>query len=336
MKTKTKIILTVILLVIIGGGAAWYFTRTPEAAFETERATREIVARTVSVTGELVPADYVDLSFPKVGTVTEVLVEEGEIVTAGQALVTLDSSTLRAQLEAANIALDIAVANEDLARRGRTKDWDDLAPEEREAIKLASEQARQSVRTVLTQLADNTLVSPIDGNVSRVDIREGETAIAGSPIVRVSSPSGTFELESRIPEADITDLHSGMTGSVTFDSLPSDDVFPATMTGSDIAATVVQDVVSYVATFALDRDDDRLREGMSATIDIETARAENVVAVPFRAIIREDDRTYVEIPTGPATFERREVEIGIEGDDGLIEVKHGLSEGEEVIVSRKK
>ncbi len=336
MKTKTKIIWGVIALLIIGGVAAWYFTRTPVSPFETERATRETVARTVSVTGELVPADYVDLSFPKVGTVDEVLVREGDAVSAGQALVRLDSATLRAQLEVTNIALDIAVENEKLARRGRTKDWDDLAPEERESIKLASEQARQSVRTVLTQLADNTLVSPIDGTVSRVDIREGETAIAGNAIVRVSSPSGTFELESRVPEADITELHAGMTGTVTFDSLPSDDIFPATMTGSDVAATVIQDVVSYVATFSLDREDNRLREGMSATIDIETAHAENVVAVPFRAIVRENDRTYVEIPTGPTTSERREVEIGIEGDEGLIEVKHGLSEGEEVIVSRKK
>jgi len=336
MKTKTKIIWGVVVVLIIGGGIAWFMSREPEALFETEAVTRETVARTVSVTGELVPSEYVDLSFPKVGTVEQILVEEGDTVTAGQALIKLDSATLRAQLETANIALDIAVENEKLARRGRTKDWDDLAPEERESIKLASEQARQSVRTVLTQLADNTLVSPIDGTVSRVDIREGETAIAGNAIVRVSSPSGAFELESRVPEADITELRAGMTGSVTFDSLSSDDVFPATMTGSDVAATVVQDVVSYVATFSLDREDDRLREGMSATIDIETARAENVVAVPFRAIVREDDRTYVEIPTGPTTSERREIEIGIEGDEGLIEVKHGLSEGEEVIVSRKK
>ena len=335
MKTKTKIIWGVVIVLVIGGGVVWFMSREPEAPFETEVATRETVARTVSVTGELVPSDYVDLSFPKVGTVEQILVEEGDTVAAGQTLVWLDSATLEAKLEAANIALDIAVANEKLARRCRDEPWSDLAPEEREAKKLASEQARQSVRTILTQMEDDRLVSPIDGTVSRIDIREGETAVAGGAIVRISSPSSTFELESRIPEADITELRSGMAASVTFDSLESDEVFPATMTESDIAATVIQDVVSYVATFALEHADDRLREGMSATIDIETARAENVVAVPFRAIIREDDRTYVEIPEGTEA-KRQEVEIGIEGDEGLIEVKTGLSEGEEVIVSRKK
>lgn len=331
MKTRTKIILMVIFLAVGGAAVAWYLTRTPEAPFTTEKATRETVARTVSVTGELVPSEYVDLSFQRVGVVRGIPVSEGDAVKAGQTLAILDSATLEAQLREARLAVSVAEENEKLARRI----WDTLSPEEKEAKKLATEQARQAVRTILTQIGQDRVVSPIDGTVSRVDIREGETALAGSAVFRVSSASGVFELESRVPEADITELGPGMTAVVTFDSLPSDETFPATITESDIAATVVQDVVSYMVTFSLDRDDERLREGMSATIDIETEKAEGVVTVPFRAIVREGGRTYVELPRGMEA-ERREVEIGVEGDEGLIEVKSGLSEGEEVIVSRKK
>lgn len=331
MKTRTKIIWGILVAGMAVGTVTWYLTRTPEAPFSTEAAARETVARTVSVTGELVPSEYVDLSFLRVGIVREIAVSEGDTVKSGQTLAVLDSSTLEAQLREARLAVSVAEENEKLARRI----WDTLSPEEKEAKKLATEQARQAVRTILVQIGQDRIVSPIDGTVSRVDIREGETALAGSAVIRVSSASGVFELESRVPEADITELGPGMAAVVTFDSLSNDETFPATITESDIAATVVQDVVSYMVTFSLDRDDDRLREGMSATIDIETEKAEDVVTVPFRAIVREDGRTYVELPRGTES-ERREVVIGVEGDEGLIEVKSGLSEGEEVIVSRKK
>lgn len=329
MKKRTKIVWAVVILAAAGGGVAWYMTRPPVIPFTTDRAVRETVTQTVSVTGELVPDRYADLSFQRLGIVESVLVAEGDRVVVGQTLAVLDSSVLESQLREARLAASVAEEAEKLARRH----WDDLKPEEREAKKLASEQARENARTVAVQLSQGGIVSPIDGTVSRIDIREGETALAGSAVIRVSSPSG-FILESRVPEADIAKLRVGMAASATFDAFPSDETFPVTVTKTDIAATVVQDVVSYVVTFGISDPDDRFRDGMSSTVDIETAHAENVVAVPFRAIVREGDRTFVDLPRG-VDSERREVTIGIEGDDGMIEVKSGLSEGEEIIVSRK-
>jgi len=334
MKRKGKITITIISMLSVSA-VLWFSTRPPKPIYETESVSRTTVAQTVSVTGELVPVGYADLSFRRVGIVKSVPVALGDAVTAGQTIAILDSSELEAELRSAEIALQVAEENERLARRGRIVDWDDLAPEEREVKKLASEQARQAVRTILTRIAQDRVVAPIDGTLSKLDIREGETAIAGAVIARVSSPGGMV-LEARVPEADVEKLKVGMSASVVFDALSRDDIFPATVSEIEPSSTVVQDVVSYVTRFSLSGDDSRLREGMSATIDAVTAEADDVLVVPFRAVSREGESAFVEISRDGITSERREIVPGLEGDEGMIEVKSGLSAGDPVVVSTVK
>ncbi|NTW15420.1 MAG: efflux RND transporter periplasmic adaptor subunit [Candidatus Moranbacteria bacterium] len=331
MKRRTKVVWLSVLAVAVIGTVAWFMTRPPKRLYETEAVSRATVMQTVSVTGELVPKSYADLSYASVGTVGKVLVARGDTVKKGQTVATLDTSVLRSQLHDAQIALDIVVEAEKLARRG----WDSLKPEEREAKKLTTEQARQKVRTLGTQIAEADIVSPMDGVVTRLDLREGETAIAGNVVGRVSAGEGLI-LESRVPEADVTKLHDGMEGDVTFDALTKDDVFRSEIYEIEPSATVVQDVVSYVTRFRMADADSRLREGMSATIDIVTAKTENALSVPFRAVTRQGSKAFVDVSPDGISSERREVTLGIEGDEGTIEIKSGLSEGESVVVAKVK
>ncbi len=330
MKKKGKIIWSVIVIVVIGGMSAWYFTRPPKALYVTEQVSRTTVSQTVSVTGELVPREYADLSFAGIGTVEKVLVARGDTVKAGQTIATVDTSVLRSQLQNADISLSIAEANEALARRK----WSMLKSEEKDAKKLATEQARQAVRIIQTQINQSALVSPIDGVITKLDVREGETAIAGSIIGRVSKQDSGLVIETRVPEADIIKLKLGMDSTVTFDALTKEDVFHATVSEIEPSSTVIQDVVSYVTRFTLSDADARLKEGMSTTVDTVTAKADNVLAVPFRAVVREGTKNFVDLSTDNINSTRREVTLGLEGDDGLIEVKSGLSEGDVVVTAK--
>jgi len=331
MKKKSKIVWIVILTAAVAGSVAWFSTRPPKALYETEKVSRATVAQTVSVTGELVPKTYADLSFSGMGTVGKVLVSRGDTVNAGQTIATLDTSVLRSQLADANISLAIAVENEKLARRNRRI----LKKEEVAAKKLATEQARQQIRIIATQIAESAVVSPIDGIVTKLDVREGETAAVGSVIGRISRGKELI-LEARVPEADVVKLKTGMSSTATFDALTKDDIFHATVYEIEPSSTVVQDVVSYVTRFSLTDVDPRLREGMSATIDTVTAKSENVLAVPFRAVTREGGKAFVDLSSDGLASERREVVLGLEGDEGMIEVKSGLSEGDSVVTAKVK
>jgi RND family efflux transporter MFP subunit len=332
MPKKKKIIWGGFAIAIAAGGWFWYSgSRDADDGVTTEPVRRGDVAQTVSVTGKLVPEHFTDLSFLRTGRIVNIAVAAGDRVIAGQEIASLDDGSLQSQWNAALIALSIAEENEKLARRN----WDGLKLEERAAKKLMTEQSRESVRAIGIAMKDLVLTAPLSGTVSSSDLRVGETAIAGATIARISGDGGSI-IESQIPESDIAKVVVGMRAKITFDSLSQSDLFEAEVTDIDDVATVSQGVVSYTAKFRMLSEDDRLKEGMTANIDIETSKAEGVLVVPFRAISREGGRFYAEVKRDEDAFDRVEVEIGIEGDDGSVQVKSGIREGDEIVISRKK
>lgn len=321
-----------VALLLLGiGGWFWWQARPPKALFVTETVSRGDVLETVSVVGKLQPKAYADLSFPLIGTLKKIFVVEKEMVRQGDVLMVLDTAVLESEQKKALMALAIAEENEKLAHRT----WDDLKPEERAVKKLATKQARENVRTVAAQIEESRLVAPIDGTLSKLDARVGETVLGGKVIGRVSG-GGDFLLEAEVPEADIARLAIGQKATVAFDAFSSQEILEAVVTSIDSSANVIQDVIYYTVTFQLTEPDVRLKEGMSADIDITISERQNVLTVPYRAIERNGAQVFVEIAKSPTESERRLIQIGIEGDDGTMEVIAGLEEGEMVIVSRQK
>ncbi|TXH06691.1 MAG: efflux RND transporter periplasmic adaptor subunit [Candidatus Moraniibacteriota bacterium] len=327
MKLATKLWGGVIVIAIIG--LAWYWSTRPNPAdsIVTETVSRTDVSETVSVSGELVPTEYADLSFRAIGRVEEVYVKEGESVKAGDPLAVLDRSVQMSQLAAAEVALRIAEEAEKLALRNKN----DLDPEERRAKKLASEAAREDVRTLRAEMEKSVIRAPFDGRITRVDLRSGETTSIGVAVFRIARSAGLV-VESRVPESDIVKLSVGMEASVTFDALDSSDLFRAKVVAIDESATIVQDVVSYVVTFEVAAIDERLRDGMSADIDVVTAKREGVLAVPFRALTVRGEKTFATLSRTDGTTEEVQVKTGLEGDDGMVEIVSSLKEGDVVVI----
>jgi hypothetical protein len=91
----------------------------------------------------------------------------------------------------------------------------------------------------------------------------------------------------------------------------------------------------------MDSDVQRLKIGMSCDVDVLTAEKDDVLMISRRAVKQEDGKKYVEIlktDGKTSVTEKIYVETGLTGDGGMIEVKSGLSEGQEIIVfsSEKK
>ncbi len=327
MFTKKRIITALISVVVIGGGYYFFAVRDTSVPVQTETVKRGDVSETVSVTGELVPEAYADLSFLSIGTIDALYVKAGDMVEVGDRIASIDREVLYSQLKDARLTARIAEQAEQLILRKRLSP----APEERMAKKLASEQARERVRTLELQMKESVLMSPMSGSVSKFDARVGEVVKTGQVIARVAQP-GMYVLESRVPESDIAKVALGMKASITFDSLSPDEIFEGEVVRIDPAATVVQDVVSYKVQFRLLQRDERLKEGMTGNIDVQTANRSNVLWVPFRALTKEGTKTYAQVKQADQTFTKVEVTTGLEGDDGTIEVKTGLKEGDEVTI----
>lgn len=337
MKRKTKVLSTIILLVALGVG--FFLWLRPEGqAGTTEAARRGTVAETVSVTGELTPEQYADLGFPAGGEIASISVEEGETVQKGQIIASLDAAVVQAQLSEAQVALEIAIQDEWLARRHDDRGL--LDPEQVEAKKLASEAARKNIQTLATQIGNTRLRAPFSGIIASVDARAGEPVGAGARVARLVGPESGYVVEADVPESDIAKLRIGMPAEITFDALPDSEIFSGEVLRIAATATNVDGVVSYVTAFRIPRlaEDpallERLRDGMTADIDIVTERRENVVLLPYRALRFEGSQAYVLLAPADPKGEpvRRDLVLGLEGGEGLVEVVSGLSEGENVLL----
>lgn len=207
-----------------------------------------------------------------------------------------------------------------------------------QAIQAQQAKVDQAIANVLSyqaEVAKKKLVSPIDGIVTKVQPELGEFVSAGQSAVVIMSDF--FKVEVNIPESDIAKVLVGNPASVTLDAYGDSVIFNSHVTAVDPAETIVEGVPTYKVTLQFDQKDERVRSGMTANIDIITNNKENVVTVPYRAIISKNGGKYVRVISGSNgnDYEEVRVEIGIRGNDGKVEIVNGLNSGVKIVTSIK-
>ncbi len=200
--------------------------------------------------------------------------------------------------------------------------------------------ARADYEIALNELEKASLKAPVNGKITELNYQAGEVLGVANGMGSVNSFARMIAfdlvLEANVPEADIVKVKLGQEAEVYFDALEESEVFAGEVIEIEPAATTIQDVVYYQVKFKLSQWDSRIKPGMSADIDIQVAQKKSVLAVPYQAVEREDDRETVEILTDRGEVEVREVKTGLRGDDGEVEIVRGVQEGERVVVLRKE
>ncbi len=217
---------------------------------------------TASASGVVVPVKKVELSFPLSGPVNTVEVAEGDSVTAGQTLVTLDTSILEARV--ADAEANVVTVTTQLAYLKRTG----TSQERLDAAQANIDRAQAAVDIAKAQLAQATLVAPFDGTIASVEISPAEFASPGQIII-VMGDLTHFQIETTdMSEKDIPAIKIGQSAKVYIEAL--DQEFPGKVVDiARVSETVGGDVV-YKVTIELDEQPEGLRWGMSADVKIET------------------------------------------------------------------
>ena len=250
-------------------------------------------------------------------------------------------STAKEKFKTAETSLLIAQNELVLKKAGST-------PEQIDAQKAAIQQAEanivsqlaeikfkeSAVQAVWVKLAKNSLRSPIDGIITKQDAKKGAIVGANEIVVSVMS-EGKFELEALVVEADIANLEVGDKGSLLLDAYGEDVLFEAIVIDINPAAELIEGVANYRITLAFIKDDERIRAGMTADLDIITAERENAISIPQRAVIFKDNIKTVRLLEDDVLREVV-VKTGITGERGRIEIISGVNEGDVVVTVIKK
>ena len=220
----------------------------------------------------------------------------------------------------------------------------------RESAERRITQSEAQLRRVRDVLRKYSTVSPIDGVVTNLPVKVGETVVPGiqnSPasLIMTIADMSVITAEALVAETDIVNVQLGQDAEVTVDALP-DARFPGKVTeigntailrGSGLAASqsaaVTQEARDFEVTVALENPPETLRPGMSCTVRITTAIRDSALTIPIQALtVREVDGKETEgvfvLEADVANY--RPVQTGVSGG-GSIEAAVGLNEGDRIV-----
>ncbi len=358
----------------------------------TELVQKRDLVASVTASGQVNPQTKVDVSSDVSGKIIKLSVKEGQMVSAGQFLLQIDPAQPQAQVERSNAAVESAkaqmaqaVTNLDQAQKTydrtiaiRKVNPQFVADEQVEQLKTAVDvnkslvqaskhsvdQATASLNDAKSALAKTTIYAPMAGQVTRLVVEQGETAVPGTfnkdaaTLLTISDMS-TLETRVKVDETDVARVKVGDSAQVQIDAFP-DTTFVGRVTkisNSSIKATgaTADQAVDYEVTIQLLNAPKDTRPDFSATAKVITDKRLAVLSVPIIALtVRENqavqagdtavglgkakptkeigkkdvEGVFVVGTNNKVTF--RPVKVGIAGEKNF-EIVSGLKDGEKIV-----
>ena len=194
------------------------------------------------------------------------------------------------------------------------------------SAKASVEQSEAAVSKAKADLDYCTIRSPVNGIVIARKVEEGETVVSSYnavPVLTIAEDLKTIWVEATVPEADVGNIKVGQ--EVTFTADAYRRRFKGRVKQVRRDSTTTNNVVTYPIIIEAENPDEMLFPGMTATLSIETARADNAVVVSAAALRfrpKDGDRAAGDVPRGR--------KLWFVGKDGLLEpvvVSEGVSDG---------
>ncbi len=340
---KKKIFLLIAFFVVAISAGFWWRGRGEKAELKTTAVEKKDLLKTVSSSGKIKSEKEVTLKFQTSGKLAWVGVKEGDRVKQWQAIASLDQRELQKNLEKELIdylnqrwnfsedrdTYDITSDNldvytlSDAARRVLEKAQFDL---NRDVLDV-------EIANISLKLA--TLVSPIDGVVTRVD-----TPVSGVNITPataefvIADPSAVF-FEATVDEADISQIQEGQKAILVLDAYLDREISAEVQQISFQAKTSGGGATVFPVKIGLPNNDQlQFRLGMNGDAEIILADKKEVLVVPNCCLLKENQKTYVFVVRN-WVLEKRKVEIGLSTDTEA-EIISGLETDEEIVVEKLK
>jgi HlyD family secretion protein len=239
-----------------------------------------------------------------------------------------DVATARAEVEASISAISGDGSALTAAQNVLTLAQAGATPQAIEAQKAAVAQAQAAAANTQVALDHASLVAPFSGTVQGLTAQVGQVVGAGTPVMSLINNSG-LKIETYVSESDVAKIKTGDTANVTLDALGASTVLPATVSTIDAAQTQVNGSAAYMVTLHFVNADGRIKDGMTGNVHIVEAEHDNVIEVPSNLVINSNNDYFVLVQNG-GTLEKKPVQIGIVGNNGMTEITSGLNVGDHI------
>lgn len=321
MLARASVIGFCAVVMLLGGASAVQAATDP--LVEIVNVKQTLVRDELITFGSLRSEESVMIRPEIEGRLAKLNFREGQAVTAGDLLVSLDDSIARAEFAQATANLDLAEKNDRRAqmlfKRGASNAQ---AVDEASAQRLA---ARASVALSQARLDKTQIKAPYDGVLGLRQVSPGDYLSPGQDIINLEVID-PLKVDFRVPQKSITQIRLNQTVEITVDSFPEER-----FVGQINAINPRLDEAgrSQAIRARIGNDDRRLRPGQFVKVSVILAERPDALVIPEEAIMPVGDQLLVNVIVD-GKVDQREVILG-KRLDGLVEVSKGLAVGDEVI-----
>lgn len=360
MENRSKLTIGIVITVVLGSAAVLAVTRGRDSGIEvrTEMIETRDLVQFVTASGNIRARRTVDISSDVSARVSQLLIDEGDDVVAGQTLLRLEPDQYQASLSRAEAQLAQSQAQEGQQRANltqatrdqdrlvqlRTRDSLLVSPQQLddaqtrvevqtqllEAARYGVSQAQAGVDEAEDRLSKTIFNAPMTGKVTRLNVEEGETVIIGTmnnpgSLVLTISDLSLIEVVVQVDETEVSMISLGDHASIRIDAFP-DREFSGEVTEIGNSAITPpsqqqgnqQAAIDFEVVLTLDETDVPLRPDLSATADIVVESRADAVSVPIIALTVRDAAEVSDLASQSDADDDDDVEGVFLVQDGLV------------------
>jgi membrane fusion protein (multidrug efflux system) len=345
MKREIAVAITIVLLV--AGGLAGVkvvqirkLVAAGKSAVPPPESVSSTVAReekwqdTLGAIGSIAAVQGVNVTTEIAGTVREIAFESGAVVAKGDLLLRLDTSSEAAQLQAIEAQAELARINLDRSRKLRAENT--VSQSELDTAEAALKQSQATADAIRATIGKKTIRAPFAGRLGIRLVNLGQYLDAGKPVVSLQSLAPVYA-DFSLPQQELARLKTSMKVRVTTDTYPGRNFEGALTT---INPDLDPSTRSVALQATLDNQDQALRPGMFARVEVLLPEEQNVLVIPATAVLSAPygDSVFV-IESKPGkdgkpelTVRQQFIRTGRARGD-LLSVETGLKPGERIVSS---
>jgi len=275
---------------------------------DAEKVELRTIIQKINASGKIQPEESVQITSTITGWITEITVMEGDTVEPGQHLISIDEKQIRPRYNNALSQVKSSEANlkKVKAQMERTKTLFSqklISQQEQEQVEASfqialsqSEQANANLLSAEDELSKTRLTAPKYGIVTSITKEEGEMAVGGmfNPgVLMTVADLSRMEVVVDVNENDVVNIAIGDTTEIEIDAYP-DTLFFGIV--SEIAHTAQsmnmgsqQQVTNFKVKVRMITVPDRIRPGMSSTVNIITETIKDALSIPIQALTSRSD-----------------------------------------------
>lgn len=297
--------------------------------------------------GTVVALNQTEIRAQVTGYVTGIYFKDGDKVSQGQRLYSIDQQLYNANYQQALANLAVQQTNLDKAQKDAdryheldkqeaiAKQQVDYADAALEAAKKQVDAAKANVNAVRANVNFATITAPFSGTIGISQVRTGTSVVAGQTILNTISTDNPMAVDFAVDQKEIYRF-SQLQGAAkkidsTFSIAFGEEVYPAFGTISVIDRAVDPQTGTIKMRLSFPNEKKLLKAGMSTTVRVLNGSGVKTITIPYKAVTEQLGEFFVYVAGDSNKVSQRKVTLGKQVGPNVI-IREGLSAGERIVI----